>query len=65
MPGRKRALAVDALGLVIAVVVLAANTHDNAEGIAPLDQVAEQAVGSVRKARGEDALASTASSNTA
>jgi transposase len=30
--GRKRGLAVDVLGLVIAVVVLAANTHDNAAG---------------------------------
>ncbi|MDX3433537.1 hypothetical protein PV664_32005 [Streptomyces sp. ME01-18a] len=35
VPGRKRALAVDVLGLVIAVIVLAASTHDNAAGIAP------------------------------
>jgi len=41
---------VDVLGLVIAVVVLAANTHDNAAGIILLDQVAEHADGSVRKA---------------
>ncbi len=50
VPGRKRGLAVDVLGLVIAVVVLAANTHDNAAGILLLDQVAEHAGGSVRKA---------------
>ena len=50
VPGRKRGLAVDVLGLVIAVVVLAANTHDNAAGIVLLDQVAEQAGGTVRKA---------------
>lgn len=35
VPGRKRGLAVDVLGLVIAVIVPAANTHDNAAGIAP------------------------------
>lgn len=44
VPGRKRGLAVDVLGLVIAVVVLAANAHDNAAGTALLDQVAEHAV---------------------
>lgn len=33
VPGRKRALAVDILGPVIAVVVLAANTHDDTAGI--------------------------------
>ncbi|MFJ8450445.1 IS5 family transposase [[Kitasatospora] papulosa] len=48
--GRKRGLAVDVLGLVIAVVVLAANTHDNAAGIALLDQVAEHAGETVEKA---------------
>jgi transposase len=48
--GRKRGLAVDVLGLVIAVVVLAANTHDNAAGTILLDQVAEHAGGTVRKA---------------
>jgi transposase len=42
VPGRKRGLAVDVLGLVIAVVVMAASTHDNAAGIALLDQVAAQ-----------------------
>ncbi|WP_374772567.1 IS5 family transposase [Streptomyces sp. NBC_01310] len=49
-PGRKRALAVDVLGLVIAITVLAANTHDNTAGMALLDQVAENAGGTVRKA---------------
>ncbi|RPK40737.1 hypothetical protein EES39_24335 [Streptomyces sp. ADI92-24] len=50
VPGRKRGLAVDVLGLVIAVVVLAANTHDNAVGIALLDQIAEHAGETVEKA---------------
>jgi transposase len=50
VPGRKRGLAVDVLGLVIAVVVLAANVHDNAAGIALLSQVAENAGGTVSKA---------------
>ena len=40
MPGRKRGLAVDVLGLVIAVVVLAASAHENAAGTALLDKVA-------------------------
>lgn len=39
VPGRKRGLAVDVLGLVIAVVVLAANAHDHAAGIVLPDQV--------------------------
>ncbi|MGW3108733.1 transposase [Streptomyces sp. NPDC001100] len=50
VPGRKRGLAVDVLGVVIAVVVLSANTPDNAAGIVLLDRVAEQAGGTVRKA---------------
>lgn len=50
VPGRKRGLAVDVLGLVIAVIVLATNTHDNAADIALLDQVAEHTGGTVRKA---------------
>jgi transposase len=50
VPGRKRGLAVDVLGLVIAVIVLAASAHDNAAGIALLDQVAENAGGTVEKA---------------
>lgn len=40
--GRKRGLAVDVLGLVIGVVVLAASAHDNAAGTALLDQAAER-----------------------
>ncbi len=50
VPGRKRGVAVDVLGLVIAVVVLAANAHDNAAGIALLSEVAENADRSVSKA---------------
>ncbi|MGW3731117.1 IS5 family transposase, partial [Streptomyces sp. NPDC000851] len=49
VPGRKRCLAVDVLGLVVAVVVLAASAHENTAGIALLDQVAGQS-GSVKKA---------------
>ena len=47
--GRKRGLAVDVLGLVVAVAVLAASVHENAAGIALLDRVAAQA-GTVRAA---------------
>lgn len=51
VPGRKRGLAVDVLGLVIAVVVLAASAHDNAAGIALLDGVvAGTEPGTVKKA---------------
>lgn len=50
VPGRKRGLAVDVLGLVIAVVVLAASVHDNAFGTALLDKVAASAGGAVAKA---------------
>ncbi|WLQ45113.1 IS5 family transposase [Streptomyces laculatispora] len=50
VPGRKRGLAVDVLGLVIAVNVLAASAHDNAAGIALLNHVAQNAGGTVRKA---------------
>lgn len=39
--GRKRGLAVDALGLIIAVVVTAASVTDNAIGIKLLDKVVE------------------------
>ncbi len=39
----------DVLGLVVAVVVLAASAHENTAGIALLDQVAGQR-GSVKKA---------------
>jgi transposase len=45
--GRKRGLAVDVLGLVVAVAVLAASAHENTAGIALLDRVAAQA-GTVR-----------------
>jgi transposase len=38
--GRKRGIATDVLGLVIAVVVTAASVHDNAIGIQLLDRVA-------------------------
>ncbi|MDQ1013620.1 hypothetical protein QFZ43_000169 [Streptomyces afghaniensis] len=38
------------MGLVIVVTVLAANTHDNAAGVALLKQVAENTGGTVRKA---------------
>ena len=41
-PGRKRELAVDVLGLIIGVVILAASAHDNEAGIALLDQAAER-----------------------
>jgi transposase len=47
--GRKRGLAVDVLGLVVAVAVLAASAHENTAGIALLDRVAAQA-GTVRTA---------------
>jgi transposase len=40
VPGRKRCLAVDVLGLVVAVVDLAASAHENTAGIALLEQVA-------------------------
>ena len=41
VPGRKRGLAVDALGLIIAVIVTAASVTDNTIGIRLLDKVAE------------------------
>ena len=41
VPGRKRGLAVDVLGLIIAVVVTAASVTDNAIGVALLDKVVE------------------------
>jgi transposase len=51
VPGRKRGLAVDVLGLVIAVVVAAASMHDNAIGNALLDRVAAATLpGSVQTA---------------
>jgi transposase len=41
VPGRKRGLAVDALGLIIAVVVTAASVTDTAIGVDLLDKVAQ------------------------
>jgi len=41
VPGRKRGLAVDVLGLIIAVVVTAASVTDNAIGVKLLDKVVE------------------------
>ncbi|GAA1026116.1 IS5-like element ISSco3 family transposase [Virgisporangium ochraceum] len=41
VPGRKRVLAVDALGLIIAVVVMAAPAADNQIGVALVDRVVE------------------------
>jgi transposase len=49
VPGRKRCLALDVLGLVVAVVVLAASAHENTAGIALLGRVAAHA-GTVSKA---------------
>ena len=49
-PGRKRGLAVDVMGLIIGVVVLAASTHDNAAGVALLDQAAERCGNRLEKA---------------
>lgn len=42
VPGRKRGIAVDVLGLVVAVVVMAASAHENTVGTALLDRVAAQ-----------------------
>lgn len=47
-PGRRRGLAVGVIGLIIAVVVVAASVHDNAIDAALLNKVA--ATGSVRTA---------------
>jgi transposase len=40
VPGRKHGIAVDVMGLIIAVVVMAASVHDNAIGTALLNKVA-------------------------
>jgi transposase len=40
VPGRKRGIVTDVLGLIIAVVVVAASAHDNAIGVKLLDKVA-------------------------
>ncbi|WP_236664529.1 transposase [Streptomyces noursei] len=42
-PGRKRGIATDVIGLVIAVIVVAPSVHDNAIGITLLDKVADSA----------------------
>jgi transposase len=43
VPGRKKGIAVDVLGLIIAVVVMAASVHENQVGTALLDRVAARA----------------------
>lgn len=42
VPGRKKGIAVDVLGLIIAVVVMAAGVHENTIGTALLDRVASR-----------------------
>jgi transposase len=42
VPGRKKGIAVDVLGLIIAVVVMAASAHENQVGTALLDKVADR-----------------------
>lgn len=49
-PGRKRGLAVDVIGLIVAAVVVAASVHDNAIGTALLDKVAGPGHSRVSKA---------------
>lgn len=49
VPGRKKGIAVDVLGLIIAVVVMAASVHENQVGTALLDKVAAR-TGTVTKA---------------
>lgn len=49
-PGRRRGLAADVIGLIIAVVVVAASVHDNAIGTALLDKVAGSGYSRVSKA---------------
>ncbi|MEO3753634.1 hypothetical protein [Streptomyces sp. B6B3] len=55
----------DVLGLVIAAAVLAANTHDNAAGIALLNQVAEHTDGTAKKALSTRASRTRSSSTNA
>ncbi|WP_369780041.1 IS5 family transposase [Streptomyces sp. R33] len=57
-PGRKRGIATDALGLLIAVLVVAANVHDNAIGTALLDKTATGAP-TVTKAWGDAGFKNT------
>ncbi len=49
-PGRRRGLAVDVIGLILAVVVVAASVHDKAIGKQLLDQVAGSGHSRVSKA---------------
>src|SRR5207302_4202153 len=56
VPGRKRCLAVDVLGLVVAVV--AASAHENTAGIALLDRVAAH-TSMVRKALADQGFKNT------
>jgi transposase len=49
-PGRRRGLAVDVIGLIIAVVVVAASVHDNAIGTTLLDKIAGSGYSRVSKA---------------
>lgn len=51
VPGRKRGLAVDVLGLLIAVVVAAASAHENAVGIALLDMDMEVTPNNINNTR--------------
>ncbi|CAM5560844.1 IS5 family transposase (plasmid) [Streptomyces viridifaciens] len=50
VPGRRRGLVVDVLGLIIGVVVLAASAHDNAAGTTLLTQAAERCGNRLEKA---------------
>ena len=49
-PGRRRGLAVDVIGLIVAVVVVAASVHDSAIGTTLLDKIAGSGYGRVSKA---------------
>jgi glycyl-tRNA synthetase (class II) len=53
VPGGKRGLAVDALGLIFAVVVTAASVTDNTIGVRLLDKVVEHTP-TVNRGRGFD-----------
>ena len=49
-PGRRRGLAVDVIGLIIAVAVVAASVHDDAIGAALLDKIAGSGYSRVSRA---------------
>ncbi|MET8339578.1 IS5 family transposase [Streptosporangium canum] len=59
VPGRKRGLAVDTFGLVIAAVVLAASVHENTAGTALLDRLAARTDGTVMKALADQGFKNT------